>query len=94
VIANEPIENNWVLAENANIGDSYQDGQFVPASSDTVMEAQFARLRRNALLVDSDWTQLADAPVDQDAWKNYRQVLRNIPNQPGFPTNIDWPTKP
>ena len=49
---------------------------------------------RNDLLKDSDWTQLADSNVDKTAWANYRQQLRDIPNQSGFPRNINWPTKP
>tara|TARA_R110000744_G_scaffold21830_1_gene56224 strand:+ start:223 stop:504 length:282 start_codon:yes stop_codon:yes gene_type:complete len=49
---------------------------------------------RNAKLVSSDWTQVADAPVDQAAWATYRQVLRDIPSQTGFPNTIDWPTEP
>ena len=56
--------------------------------------AAAAREKRNSLLAESDWTQVADAPVDQNAWKNYRQVLRDIPDQPGFPLNVIWPTKP
>lgn len=49
---------------------------------------------RNDLLKDSDWTQLADSSVDKTAWANYRQQLRDIPNQSGFPRNINWPIKP
>lgn len=37
------------------------------------------RIRRNALLVASDWTQLLDVPVDQTAWATYRQALRDFP---------------
>lgn len=50
--------------------------------------------QRNALLADSDWTQLPDAPVDHEAWATYRQDLRDIPQQSGYPTAITWPTKP
>jgi hypothetical protein len=52
------------------------------------------RFRRNDLLTDTDWTQVADAPVDQAAWATYRQALRDITTQAGFPTDITWPTKP
>jgi len=45
-------------------------------------------------LVQSDWTQVADAPVDQSAWATYRSLLRGVPQQAGFPTDITWPTKP
>ena len=37
------------------------------------------RLRRDALLAASDWTQVADAPVDRAAWAAYRQALRDFP---------------
>lgn len=53
-----------------------------------------ARATRNALLAASDWTQVADAPVDQAAWAKYRQALRDITAQEGFPETIDWPVAP
>ena len=56
--------------------------------------ATAARNKRNALLTASDWTQVADAPVDQTAWATYRQALRDITVQAGFPENIDWPVSP
>jgi len=52
------------------------------------------RNRRNNLLLESDWTQVADAPVDQTAWATYRQSLRDITAQEGFPFNATFPTKP
>lgn len=52
------------------------------------------RQERNRSLTDCDWTQLADSPVDKDAWATYRQALRDVPAQAGFPWNIDWPEKP
>jgi hypothetical protein len=57
-------------------------------------EAFLARAERNHRLDASDWTQLADAPVDNLAWAIYRQALRDIPKQAGFPSTIVWPTKP
>ena len=53
-----------------------------------------ARLERNFLLTDSDWTQVADSPVDQAAWAAYRQALRDIPLQKGFPNTVNWPIEP
>lgn len=49
---------------------------------------------RNNLLSNSDWTQVNDAPVDQTAWATYRQELRDITLQAGFPYDIEWPTPP
>lgn len=49
---------------------------------------------RNGLLASSDYTQLADAPGDTAAWATYRQALRDIPAQEGFPFTVTWPTEP
>ena len=62
-----------------------------PSSEQLAAEA---RTKRNALLAASDWTQVMDAPVDQAAWAIYRQELRDISQQSGFPTNVTWPSKP
>ena len=55
---------------------------------------QAMRDNRNQALSASDWTQLADAPVDKVAWATYRQSLRDITLQTGFPWTIDWPVAP
>ena len=52
------------------------------------------RTERDAKLTHSDWTQVLDAPVDQAAWAIYRQALRDIPAQAGFPNAVEWPTSP
>ena len=52
------------------------------------------RTERDAKLTDSDWTQVADAPVDKTAWATYRQSLRDVPSQSGFPGEVTWPTEP
>lgn len=59
-----------------------------------IESASYVRAERNNLLASCDWTQLPDAPVDQTAWAFYRQCLRDITNQEGFPTNVVWPEKP
>ena len=56
--------------------------------------SQGERSKRNSLLSRSDWTQVVDAPVDKVAWANYRQALRDVPNQSDFPLDITWPTEP
>lgn len=53
-----------------------------------------ARRTRNAKLKASDWAMMPDAPTDQDAWAAYRQSLRDVPQQVGFPMDILWPTPP
>ena len=49
---------------------------------------------RDQLLVNSDWTQIPDVPVDQVAWAAYRQELRDITAQVKFPQDVIWPTQP
>lgn len=56
--------------------------------------AQQVRDERNYKISASDWTQLPDAPVNQQAWATYRQALRDVPEQSGFPWNVVWPIKP
>ena len=57
-------------------------------------QTKVIRTQRDQLLKDSDWTQVADAPVDKQAWATYRQALRDVTQQSGFPWTINWPTKP
>jgi len=52
------------------------------------------RERRNNLLTNSDWTQMPDAPVDKTAWAEYRQALRDLPENTIDPENPIWPTRP
>jgi hypothetical protein len=61
---------------------------------DTDAMATDARTKRTELLAACDWTQVADAPVDREAWAAYRQALRDITAQEGFPLSIDWPALP
>lgn len=51
--------------------------------------------QRNLLLQQSDWTQLPDVPIDsKQAWAAYRQQLRDVTSQSGYPFNVIWPTPP
>jgi len=62
--------------------------------ADYKAKAAAVRAQRNRLLSEYDWTQLADAQVDKQAWAIYRQALRDVPSQDGFPDTIVWPEKP
>lgn len=59
-------------------------------------EIFLARLRywRDTELARTDWTQVSDAPVDQEAWANYRQALRDLPASNKNPREIDFPIAP
>lgn len=50
--------------------------------------------KRNLLLSESDWTQLSDVSCDKVAWATYRQSLRDLTSQSGYPFEIMWPEKP
>lgn len=53
--------------------------------------AKNVRADRNKRIADCDWTQLPDAPVDAAVWATYRQALRDISKQAGFPWEVTWP---
>ncbi len=59
-----------------------------------VEQAKAMRDQRGEKLKDSDWTQVADAPVDKAVWATYRQALRDVTAQSGFPWTITWPVEP
>lgn len=71
-------------------------GSWPPAPTDVEL-ADAARSKRANLLSACDWTVLPDAPLtaaQQTAWKAYRQALRDVTAQAGFPQVIDWPVAP
>jgi hypothetical protein len=57
-------------------------------------QAKAVREQRNTKLKESDWTQVADAAVDKAVWVTYRQELRDVTKQSGFPWTVTWPTQP
>ena len=56
-------------------------------------KAEEVRTERNQLLLQTDWMASTDVTLS-DAWRTYRQALRDVPTQSGFPNNVTWPTKP
>lgn len=66
----------------------------IPKNTET---EESVRSKRNILLRESDWTQLPDTRLSaQDVlkWKTYRQQLRDLPAQDGFPGSAVFPQKP
>ena len=56
-----------------------------------------ARAKRNALIAETDYMAMPDYPLDDEKKASvlaYRQALRDVPEQAGFPRQIDWPVKP
>ena len=56
--------------------------------------ATSVRASRTQMLNDCDWTQIADSTADKTAWATYRQALRDVPAQAGFPWTVTWPDAP
>jgi hypothetical protein len=64
---------------------------------DTDDKSALVRIERNKLLQECDWTQLADAPLnptEKATWLTYRQSLRDLTTQAGFPWEVTFPAKP
>lgn len=96
---------NLVEATEGGIGWAYADGVFTaPPDTRTDEEIQASvRRQRDELLAECDWVTVK--AIDQNAqdslgiqipqvWLDYRQALRDVPTQAGFPHTITWPTKP
>lgn len=95
----EQLDGKWYT--KWNLGPIFTDGETTAAEQETAYkamkdaeQAKSVRTSRNDKLKDCDWTQIADATVDKAAWATYRQALRDIPAQAGFPWTIDWPDAP
>jgi len=63
------------------------------ASEADTRKAEQIRQERNSLIQQSDWMALNDVTMS-DEWRTYRQALRDITAQAGFPNEVTWPTKP
>jgi hypothetical protein len=55
--------------------------------------AEDIRNQRDVLLAATDWMALSDVTMS-DTMSAYRQALRDIPSQAGFPASVTWPSKP
>jgi hypothetical protein len=87
----------WMPApEFVQIGWVFDGQNWSNPNKPTIEElAASVRRQRDALIAKTDWTQAADVPqATKDKWAPYRQALRDVPQQAGFPDNIQWPSKP
>jgi hypothetical protein len=85
------VNGQWFTHYIAVTPDADQKAAMDAAQGDVV------RAERNQLLAACDWTQLIDSPLDPDgrgAWQLYRETLRMVPQQQGFPWTIEWPPQP
>lgn len=94
----DPINQNASYVDPVLVNGVWMEGWVItPASSEEIAQrtadmAQNVRSERDALLAQCDWTQLPDSPADKPRWAAYRAKLREVTDQPGFPTNVVWPT--
>jgi hypothetical protein len=93
------IENNKIVAipskPSINHIFDYQTKKWILGDIDYVV--QEIKIKRNKLLQESDWTQIPNNPLTiekQQEWAVYRQLLRDITKQPGYPANVVWPQQP
>lgn len=73
------------------------ESDIIPVESEEKIAARLSsetKQLRNHMLALSDWTQLPDATADKEEWATYRQALRDITDQPGFPHDVSWPKEP
>lgn len=70
--------------------------QFNPSFPDATNEQKWDQIKlwRNAELRQTDYTQLPDSPADKGAWTEYRQALRDLPQQGGLADDAVFPVKP
>jgi hypothetical protein len=95
----EQIDGKWYT--KYILGPVFTDGETTAAEQETAYKAMkdteravSVRNSRTEKLKDCDWTQIADSTADKTAWATYRQALRDITAQAGFPWTITWPDAP
>lgn len=87
----EKIDGVWTMTFSIIEGDDNHKHNV--DTRDTV----FMRTKRDALLAESDWTQVNDSPLSDEKkaeWATYRQALRDVTGDELFPIYMDWPTRP
>jgi len=95
----EQLDGKWYT--KYILGPIFTDGETTAAEQETAYramkdaeQAKSVRASRTEKLKDSDWTQIADSTADKAAWATYRQALRDITGQAGFPWTMTWPESP
>lgn len=99
-VAEDPLF-DYLTEQVVKTGFSLVGDEWIEIKEVQKLPAQIAeeniRFKRDSLLKDSDWTHVTDSALTDSqkaAWSTYRQALRDITAQTGFPLEITWPTKP
>ena len=101
--AEQDANNNWVQkwVERDMFSDTTEDGgTTTKAEHEAAYQARLdteaaARVRsqRDEKLKTTDWMGMSDVTMSAD-WATYRQALRDVPTQEGFPYTVTWPEEP
>jgi hypothetical protein len=98
----------WGMSDNDLSTLTWDDANDIPAPSKAELDAAWPSVRddlawkavraeRDRRLSDCDWTQVADAPLtatEKTAWADYRQALRDVPQDFDSPDDVVWPEVP
>lgn len=85
------------IASAGDLQEGEEAADELPASLLSAIASAEARAQRDQALAACDWTQGGDSPLSsaqRAAWASYRQALRDVPAQAGFPDSINWPVAP
>ena len=92
----EQLDGKWYT--KYVLGPVFTDGETTASEQEAAYkaskdaeQAKSVRTSRNDKLKECDWTQITDATADKATWATYRQALRDVTSQPGFPWAITWP---
>ena len=101
--AEQDANNNWVQkwVERDMFSDTTEDGvTTTKAEHEAAYQARLdteaaerVRSERDQKLKDTDWMGMSDVTMSTE-WSTYRQALRDVPSQAGFPHTIIWPAEP
>ena len=101
--AEQDANNNWVQkwVERDMFSDTTEDGvTTTKAEHEAAYQARLdteaaanARSQRDQKLKETDWMGMSDVTMSAD-WATYRQALRDVPTQEGFPHTVTWPEEP
>jgi len=98
----------WGMTDNDYATLVWDDANDIPMPSQADLDAAWPSVRdalawdavraeRDRLLAASDWTQVTDAPLtagEKTAWQDYRQTLRDVPQDFDTPDDVTWPETP
>ena len=101
-IVKDGVIRNIITCESAEAAEKFGSlpfyfGAAIGTMYEPPMTESEAREKRDKLLSETDWTQLSDSPLSdelREAYRIYRQALRDIPSQESFPASIIWPELP